>query len=120
MFFFITHSIRARKPSLFASPVVFEKVVSVLEAHQFHHQMWVFCMNLFDKRRVLRRMVFDESDEEGGDEGSSSYQIPAYARAASQTRSTRTGTFSSNGRSTSASYRTTEEMSESGLDDDDD
>ena len=79
--------------------------------------MWVFCMNLFDKRRVLRRIVFDESDDDGDD---ALYQIPAYATAGAQNRSTRTGTFSSNGRSTAASFRTTEEMSESGLDDGDD
>jgi len=90
--------------------------VSVLESHHFHHQMWVFCMNLFDKRRILRRIAFDESD----DEGNEGYQVPGYATGGAQGRSTRTGTFSSNGRSTAASVRTAEGMSESGIEDKDD
>jgi rapamycin-insensitive companion of mTOR len=37
--------------------------MAVLESHHFHHQMWCFAMNLFDKR-VMRRIVLEEDDDE--------------------------------------------------------
>jgi hypothetical protein len=39
-------------------------VLAVLESHHFHHQMWVFVMNLFDRRDMMRRIVFEEEDED--------------------------------------------------------
>lgn len=37
--------------------------MSVLESHHFHHHMWCFAMNLFDKR-VMRRIVLEEEEDE--------------------------------------------------------
>jgi hypothetical protein len=55
-------SVKARKPHLFQSAELFKKVLAVLESHHFHHQMWVFVMNLFDRRDLMRRIVFEEED----------------------------------------------------------
>jgi hypothetical protein len=44
--------------------------MAVLESHYFHHAMWNFAMNLFDKR-VMRSIVLEEDVEifeEYGDE----------------------------------------------------
>jgi hypothetical protein len=37
--------------------------MAVLESHHFHHHMWCFAMNLFDKR-VMRRIVLEEEEDE--------------------------------------------------------
>ena len=37
--------------------------MGVLESHHFHHQMWCFAMNLFD-RKVMRQIVLEEEEEE--------------------------------------------------------
>jgi hypothetical protein len=55
---------KSRKPHLFQSAQLFRKVLTVLESHQFHHQMWVFVMNLFDRRDMMRRIVFEEEDDD--------------------------------------------------------
>jgi hypothetical protein len=77
---------------------MFRKVMIVLESHYFHHAMWNFAMNLFD-RRVFRWIVLEEDmsgagagedpnmedvDVEsnfglasGGDFGSASHEEPA-------------------------------------------
>jgi rapamycin-insensitive companion of mTOR len=43
----------------------------VLESHHFHHQMWCFTLNLFDKR-VMRRIVLDEVEDDDDSERASS------------------------------------------------
>jgi hypothetical protein len=58
-------SIKSRRPHLFQSTALFTKVLAVLESHHFHHQMWVFVMNLFDRRDMMRRIVFEEEDDDG-------------------------------------------------------
>lgn len=41
--------------------------MAVLESHHFHHHMWCFAMNLFDKR-VMRRIVLEEEEDEDENE----------------------------------------------------
>jgi hypothetical protein len=83
-----TASIRAKRPQLFQRVDLFLKVMAVLESHHFHHQMWSFAMNLFD-RRVMRQIVL----EEGGDEeepypsGKSSRQNGRASRASRSSQS---------------------------------
>jgi len=63
-------AVKNKKPRLFQSPELFRKVMSVLESHYFHHAMWNFAMNLFDKT-VMRSIVLEEDievDELVGDE----------------------------------------------------
>jgi rapamycin-insensitive companion of mTOR len=69
MHMMLIHGIRIklRKPQLFQSTEVFGKVMLVLESHHFHHQMWCFTLNLFDKR-VMRRIVLDEDENESKSE----------------------------------------------------
>jgi hypothetical protein len=55
-------SIKNRKPRIFRSVDIFHKVMAVLESHYFHHAMWNFAMNLFDKD-VMRCIVLDEDAE---------------------------------------------------------
>ena len=96
-------SVKSRKPHLFQSAELFKKVLAVLESHHFHHQMWVFVMNLFDRRDMMRRIVFEEEDEERGpghDLRSSPEErrrTPRASASANGTNGNMTGAYDSDG-----------------------
>ncbi|KAF2672574.1 cytosolic regulator pianissimo [Microthyrium microscopicum] len=108
------NTIKARKPALFQSPSLFLKVLAVLESHHYHHQMWYFCMNLFGKS-VIRHVILDEDDSDVEDDDD-----PALYEHALRARGVRANTMSSNGRSTAASFRTADTVSEEDEDESDD
>ncbi|KAF2262636.1 hypothetical protein CC78DRAFT_498166 [Lojkania enalia] len=60
-------TIKAKKAPGFSKPVIFHKVMQILEAHHFRLPACRFVLDLFDKR-VLRQIVFDEEGEEGEEE----------------------------------------------------
>ncbi|KAF2789920.1 hypothetical protein K505DRAFT_327930 [Melanomma pulvis-pyrius CBS 109.77] len=70
-------SIKAKKAPGFSKPVIFHKVMQILEAHHFRLPACRFVLDLFDKR-VLQQIVMeeeeedeDEDEEEGDDDDDS-------------------------------------------------
>lgn len=59
------HAIKAKKASGFQKPVMFHKVMEVLESHHFRLPVCRFVIDLFDKR-VLRQIVLEEDDDDEG------------------------------------------------------
>jgi hypothetical protein len=61
------NAIKIKKTQHFSSPILFRRVMEILEQHRFHLPVCRFVLDLFD-RRVLRRVVFEESDDDDDDE----------------------------------------------------
>jgi len=57
------NAIKAKKTQHFSSPILFRRVMEILEQHRFHLPVCRFVLDLFD-RGVLRRVVLQESDED--------------------------------------------------------
>ena len=55
--------IKAKKAPGFKRPVLFKKVMTLLECHQFQLPMRRFVINLFDKN-VMRQIVLEEESSE--------------------------------------------------------
>ena len=69
------NAIKAKKTQHFSSPILFRRVMEILEQHRFHLPVCRFVLDLFD-RGVLRRVVLEESDEdEDEDEEESSGRL---------------------------------------------
>ena len=63
------NAIKTKKTQHFSSPVLFRRVMMILEQHRFHLPVCRFVLDLFD-RGVLRRVVLEESEEDEEEESS--------------------------------------------------
>jgi len=57
------NAIKVKKTHHFSSPILFRRVMEILEQHRFHLPVCRFVLDLFD-RGVLRRVVLEESDDD--------------------------------------------------------
>lgn len=55
-------SIKAKKAEGFHQPLLFRKVMRILESHHFHLGVCRFVLELFD-RSVLRQIVYEDESE---------------------------------------------------------
>jgi hypothetical protein len=61
------NAIKVKKTHHFSSPILFRRVMEILEQHRFHLPVCRFVLDLFD-RGVLRRVVLEESDDDEEEE----------------------------------------------------